>query len=305
MTEVNTIHTGNLSVGEPLDVQDTGDFDISLEDAPAPPAPKDIAQTVSISTQQSIQSDLRGTAPPLFSQASPSTVDEATELDPAPPSLTSEKTKADTEKSKAVSEKPKDGSIKLSVPYFNQRDNKDDGDNGDRSCYSSSSAMLAKFALGDKAPTLNGVKPTDPNWDAQYLAQMSQFGDTTSHAAQTAGLRSIGVNTTFNDRMGFADLDRELAKGKPVAIGINHHGGLNKTSGGHWIVVTGKTASGDYIVNDPYGKLDQVNGSYPDSKNTREGAGQNKGEGLVYSRKTLEKRWTVEGGNSGWGRVIN
>ena len=45
-----------------------------------------------------------------------------------------------------------------------------------------------------------------------------------------------------------------------------------------------------YIVNDPNGELDLVNGNYLSSN----------GKQLVYSKKNLGPRWKVEGAGSGW-----
>jgi hypothetical protein len=93
--------------------------------------------------------------------------------------------------------------------------------------------------------------------------------------------------------LSFADLDNELSNGRPVVIGILHRGTLSAPTGGHMVVVVGKTPAGDYVVNDPYGSL---NDGYT-------GAVTN-GKGAVYKKSVLEKRWTVDGPKSGWGRVF-
>ena len=59
------------------------------------------------------------------------------------------------------------------------------------------------------------------------------------------------------------------------------------------VVVIGKTPAGDYIVNDPYGSI-LSNYTGPVSEGKR----------VVYSRKMLEKRWTVKHPNDGWGRTF-
>jgi hypothetical protein len=60
------------------------------------------------------------------------------------------------------------------------------------------------------------------------------------------------------------------------------------------VVVIGKTASGDYVCNDPYGSL---NDGYTGSVTN--------GKGVVYKKSVLEKRWTADGPKSGWGRVFS
>jgi hypothetical protein len=59
------------------------------------------------------------------------------------------------------------------------------------------------------------------------------------------------------------------------------------------LVVIGKTSSGDYVVNDPYGDL--MSGYTTPV---------NKGKGAVYKRSDLSRRW-CPGGNDGWGRIFD
>jgi hypothetical protein len=88
-------------------------------------------------------------------------------------------------------------------------------------------------------------------------------------------------------------LDQSLAAGKPIVIGILHRGDTSAPTGGHMVVVIGKTPTGDYIVNDPYGSLN--NGYSGDPK---------EGCGAVYSRSDLAARWTSDGAGTGWGRLF-
>lgn len=170
----------------------------------------------------------------------------------------------------------------LNVPWFPQTDNYRDAQ---RTCNSSSCAMCLEYF---KPGTLVG-----PKGDDAYIRKVFAVGDTTDHAVQTRVLKSYGVNSEFRYNLSFADLDRELAAGRPVCIGILHRGTLSAPTGGHILVVRGKTASGDYVVNDPYGSL---NDSYTGPVTN--------GKGAVYRKSVLEKRWTVDGPKSGWGRIF-
>lgn len=174
----------------------------------------------------------------------------------------------------------------LDVPYFSQRDNYRDSS---RTCFSSSCAMLLEFL---KPGTLPG-----PKGDDIYLKRVFSIGDTTVAATQVAALASFGVKTTFTQKSTFAQLDSQLADGKPVPIGILHHGPASAPSGGgHWIVVIGKisdqSAPGGcwYVVNDPWGEIDNATGTYPSTE----------GKERKYSRNLLKARWTVEGDGSGY-----
>ena len=171
----------------------------------------------------------------------------------------------------------------LKVPYYPQTDNYRDAQ---RTCNSSACAMCLEYL---KPGTLQG-----PKGDDAYIRKVFAIGDTTDHAVQTKVLSSYGVASRFSYNLSFADIDRELANGKPVIIGILHRGSLSSPTGGHMLVVIGKTASGDYVVNDPYGSL---NDGYTGSVYT--------GTGAVYKKSVLEKRWTVDGPKSGWGRVFS
>lgn len=176
-------------------------------------------------------------------------------------------------------EKPK--SSILEVPFYPQTDNYRDAN---RTCNSSSCAMCLEYF---KPGTLQGVKGDD-----SYVQKVFSIGDTTDHLVQTKALASYGIKSHFSYGLSFSDLDKELSAGRPVVIGILHRGPLSAPRGGHMIVVIGKTASGDYVVNDPYGSL---NDSYT-------GAVSN-GKGAVYKRSELSARW-CPGGNDGWGRIF-
>ena len=171
------------------------------------------------------------------------------------------------------------GDIKLNVPEWLQTDNYTQAN---RTCNSSSCAMCLKF-----------FKPDAIKSDDEYIKKLiaGGYGDTTDHGAQTKLLASYGLKSTWHTNLGFIDLETELKAGRPVVIGILHRGTLSAPTGGHMLVVRGMKANGDFIVNDPYGS---VNDGYS-------GPAEN-GKGAVYSRKTLTARWLPEGPASGWGR---
>ncbi|UYA57466.1 lysozyme [Synechococcus phage S-CREM1] len=170
----------------------------------------------------------------------------------------------------------------LEVPFYPQTDNYRDAD---RTCNSSACAMCLEYF---KPGTLKG-----PKGDDAYVQKVFATGDTTDHLVQTRVLASYGIKSHFSYSLSFADLDREIAAGRPVVIGILHRGPITAPRGGHMVVVIGKTPAGDYIVNDPYGSL---NDGYT-------GAVSN-GKGAVYKRSELARRWTPDGPTSGWGRVF-
>ena len=178
-------------------------------------------------------------------------------------------------------EPPKPLNNLLNVPYYPQTDNYVQPD---RTCNSSACSMCLEFL---KPGTLIGAKGDDV-----YLKKVIAVGDTTDHAVQTKVLSSYGIKSDFRYNLSFADLDRELSAGRPVIIGILHRGSLSSPTGGHMLVVIGKTPTGDYVVNDPYGSLnDGYSGPVAN------------GKGAVYKKSDLSRRWCPKG-NDGWGRVF-
>lgn len=163
----------------------------------------------------------------------------------------------------------------LPVPYQSQRDNA--SGTGYRECFSSSCAMVAMY-YGKIA-----------NDDA-YNEVRAKFGDSTDAQAQVRALRSLGLNADFEMNGSSADLERLISEGKPVPVGWLHTGPVPGTGGGHYAVICGFTDT-HWIVNDPYGDCDLVNGGYPGSQN---------GAMLQYSRSNWTPRWECDGPGTGW-----
>lgn len=173
----------------------------------------------------------------------------------------------------------------LNVPYFNQVDNYRDAH---RTCNSSSCAMCLEYL---KPGTLKG-----PKGDDAYIQKVFAIGDTTDHNVQTKVLQSYGIKSHFSYNLSFSDIDKSLDSGKPVIIGILHRGTLANPTGGHMVVVIGKTPDGKgYYINDPYGSL---NDSYT-------GPVEN-GRKVIYSKEVLKYRWLSKGASgTGWGRIFD
>ena len=169
----------------------------------------------------------------------------------------------------------------LNVTYFSQRDNYRDAA---RTCFSSSCAMLCKF-----------LKPNSIKSDDDYVREVFKRGDSTDAAVQVQTLKHFGVASRFVTNGTFAILDSQLSQGIPVPVGILHHGPASAPSGGgHWICVIGKDGD-SYVVNDPWGEINNAAGTYPSTNGNR----------VKYSKNLLKARWTVEGDGSGWGIIAS
>jgi hypothetical protein len=176
---------------------------------------------------------------------------------------------------------PKSATIRLKVPYYQQVDNQYEPM---RTCNTSSCAMVARFL---------GAKITG---DDAYYSIVRKYGDTTDHSAQTRALAEIGIRSTWHTNLSYTDLDKSLQVGLPIVIGILHRGSLNSPTGGHMIVVIGRSSSKDYICHDPFGSLLDAGGGYTGNVNN--------GNAVIYPRHILNRRWLPEGSNSGWGRLF-
>lgn len=169
--------------------------------------------------------------------------------------------------------------ISLDVVFWPQTDNYREPN---RTCFSSSMAMIVKR-----------LNPGGISTDDQYLKCVCGIGDTTDPTAQTNALNKFGIEGSYSQTLDFNVLDKELALGYAVGIGILHRGPLNAPTGGHWIVCRGHNGDKSiYYFNDPYGSLgDGYQGKVENGKN------------VGYSRDVLKARWTAEGKNSGWGMI--
>ena len=168
------------------------------------------------------------------------------------------------------------GDNPLDVPYQSQNDNA--SGTGYRECFSSSCAMVAMY-YGKVA-----------NDDAYNLIRQ-KYGDSTDAQAQLRALRSLGLEANFITNATTKDLKAAIDSGRPVPCGWLHYGSVNAPSGGgHYSVVIGYTEDA-WIVNDPNGEADLVNGGY---------TAQTYGSNLRYSYKNWNPRWIVEGEGSGW-----
>lgn len=179
----------------------------------------------------------------------------------------------------------KPGDLILDVPYYSQRASHTD--EGYRMCFSACCAMCAEF-LKPGCIKGNYVLKED-NYLENYV---HKFGDSTNASAQVQALASLGFKPKYSQNGNFLLLDQQLKLGKPVPIGILHHGHVSAPSGGgHWCTVIGyEKDKQNYIVNDPYGDLDLINGGHANVS----------GSHLRYSKENLSKRWMVDGPGSGW-----
>jgi hypothetical protein len=159
--------------------------------------------------------------------------------------------------------------------HFNQRDN---GPDGWRECQTSAIAMCLKYLR------VGGI-----NDDIDYLKIVNKYGDTTVQATHHKALAELGVKARFELNMTTALGKAEIDKGFPFAPGFLHNGPVTQPrGGGHYAAVYGYTQN-SWIVSDPEGELDLVNGGF-----LKRGA--NSGGGVHYSFHNFGRRWKYHDG---------
>lgn len=168
------------------------------------------------------------------------------------------------------------------IPYINQLTSS--SGKGFRECFSASSAMLASVYLGKNISL------------TKYNSIRSRFGDTTASSSHVQALGELGIKASVEDNGSLEEVEKLISKGKPVVIGLNHN-----NASGHFIVVTGVTKNGDFIVNDPYGVLNQSRntGWQKINGNTQ---GESVGRGATYKKDFL--RSIFEDRGRGTGRIM-
>ena len=165
---------------------------------------------------------------------------------------------------------------KRPVPqFFSQRDN---GAQADRTCFTSSAAMLTKLV---KPGALSGA-----NADLVHLKRVERYGDTTNSQAQVSAMADLGITARLVTT-GDWDLVREQVKRVGgLCLGYIHRGPVaapDPSCDGHWLFCY--DIDGTHItVHDPGGEIDLVRGGFV---NTTGGKSQR------YSRKNFERRWMV------------
>ncbi len=140
----------------------------------------------------------------------------------------------------------------VGVPRFQQRDSAQLSQR-DRTCFSSSCAMLLEALKPGTLPGANG--------DDQYLAVVQFNSDTTDTSAQLQALAHYGGTTRLVQTADFELIVEQITRGIPVPCGYIHRGPVDRPTGtGHWLIVYGHTPT-HLVVNDPLGEPDLLSGA--------------------------------------------
>jgi hypothetical protein len=168
-------------------------------------------------------------------------------------------------------------------PYFSQiSSDGSDGKEGWRQCQTSAIAMCLAYLK------VKGIKD-----DTDYMKVVNRYGDTTSQTTHQLALKALGVRARFVKDCSTSQLQAELRGGLPAALGYLHRGPVGAPSGGgHWLACLGFTPHG-WVVNDPFGSCDLLNGGFTQQGGTS-------GKAQLYRYRNFNPRWLVDGPATGW-----
>ncbi|SEO05044.1 C39 family peptidase [Actinacidiphila rubida] len=158
--------------------------------------------------------------------------------------------------------------VELAVPRYSQQihagEYKKYGGGGDAWCSPTSNEMIDEFwGAGPTAADMSWVDPSyaDPSVDYAARETYDYRYQGTGNWPFNAGYAShFGLDAEVVQLRSADDVEQLVAAGIPVALSVAFDNGELTGSGygtaGHLMVVVGFTASGDFIVNDPFSASD-------------------------------------------------
>jgi hypothetical protein len=167
--------------------------------------------------------------------------------------------------------------------YYTQRDN---GDDSERTCFTSSAAMLAKRV---KPSVLTGG---NADYEAYYKL-VRKHGDTTNAAAQVAALAELGIKSRLVKSGDWGLIHEQVKRWGGVALGYIHRGPVSRPDPncvGHWCFAFG-IDDHQLLIHDPMGEPDMVNGGFVPGRS---------GKAVRVSRSNFGRRWMVTPNAGGW-----
>ncbi len=161
-------------------------------------------------------------------------------------------------------------------PYFQQEPDKW------KDSQSFTIAMCLKYL---KTPNINSV--------IDYLEVLNKYGKSIYRTAHSQALIELRMGATFTHSADSQDIKDEIHSGRPVAASLLSRGDISDpTRGTHLVAITGYGK--DYwLVQDPFGKMDLINGNWEDRS-------LDSGRDIKYSFENMNVRLFASGGASGW-----
>lgn len=164
-------------------------------------------------------------------------------------------------------------------PYYYQQD---DAPAAWRRCQTQSIAMCLRYL---------DIPGIETNLD--YFKIVEKHGNITYQSSHKAALKELNVFVSFILSVDELDIKEQIDNGMPVVAGVYQRGPVSDLeSRGHYVVISGYDKT-HWLVQDPYGELDLINGNW---KST----GANIGNNIRYSFEEFNPRCFYGGGANGW-----
>ena len=143
-------------------------------------------------------------------------------------------------------------------------------------------AMVLKYL---DAEGINGVN--------DYINLLNKRGSNGSRDAHLQSIRTLGYTATFNQSVDPEDIKDNIKRGLPVIASVISKKHISNPKGGaHYVVITGYGY--DYwLVQDPFGELDLIDGGWKDRS-------AEAGKNIKYNYEHFNRRLFVAGGATGW-----
>jgi len=127
-----------------------------------------------------------------------------------------------------------------------------------------------------------------------YLKILNKHGINSSKDSQLKTIRELGYTATFGMSYDEDHIKNNIKKGLPVVVSLISQGPiLNPKRGPHSVVITGYDYD-SWLVQDPFGKLNLVDGGFIERNIV---AGKN----IKYPYEQFNRRLFASGGATGWG----
>jgi len=127
-----------------------------------------------------------------------------------------------------------------------------------------------------------------------YLNVLNKHGNSSSKDAQLKTIREFGYTATFGMSYDGGDIKNNIKKGLPAVVSLISAGPISSPKGSpHSVVITGYDHD-SWLVQDPFGELDLINGGFIERNPVA-------GKAIKYPFEQFNRRLFAAGGSTGWG----
>jgi hypothetical protein len=139
---------------------------------------------------------------------------------------------------------------------------------------------------------LSYLAPSKTMYLSDYISLVAKNDQGFIRHANKISLRELGLSITFTSSADAEDIKKELKNGRPVITNIAYIGPSTLPSGfGYYVLITGYTNTA-WLVQDPGGQLDLINGGWLDT-------GSQSGKDVLYCFEHFNPRLFYNGGATG------